>query len=99
MSRATTATKRATTTNAFKPFQPRNNDGFSWAVTPDSSMFTRIGYNAVTETLRVEFRNSEKVVEYRGFNAENWSKFFKADSFGVYARQNIFPNFEAFDVR
>jgi KTSC domain-containing protein len=78
---------------------PQPFDGFSWAATPKSTMFTRIGYNAVTETLRVVFRNSGKQFEYRNFSAIRWYNFFRAKSFGAHARKYIFSKDRGTELR
>jgi hypothetical protein len=86
--------RKADTATMPQPF-----DGFSWVATPNSSMFTRIGYNAVTEKLRVVYRNSGRQYEYPDFNAMRWFNFFKAKSFGKYARKYIFNEIKGYEVR
>lgn len=68
---------------------PQPFDGFSWLATPDSSMFVRVGYNAVTETLRAVFRNSGRMYEYRNFSGMHWFNFYRAKSLGAFFRKYI----------
>ncbi len=78
---------------------PQPFDGFSWVSTTGSSMFTRIAYNAVTETLRVVFRNSGKMWEYSEFSGIRWYNFYRAPSFGSHAKKFIFLKGYGYEVR
>lgn len=70
---------------------PQPFDGFSWMALPQSTMFTRVGYNAVTEVLRVVFKNSGRLYEFKNFNGMHWYNFMRSKSKGSFARKYIFP--------
>ena len=60
----------------------------------DSSCFSKVGYDASSETLVVMFRDSGKKYAYSNFPVEEWSKFISADSLGTYFNQYIKGNYD-----
>src|SRR5689334_12355505 len=85
------ALKTAPKVNPHVDTMPQPFDGVSSMALPDSTMFKRVGYNAVTEVLRVVFRNSGRQYEYRNFNAMHWYNFKRSKSKGKFANKYIFP--------
>lgn len=81
--------KRATDKAVVLPTVPEPT--FSWMLTPDSTMFFAIGFNAASDTLRVVFRKSGRQCQYDGFSAIRFFNFKRAKSRGRYWRQYILP--------
>ena len=59
-----------------------------WQSTPESSCFSRIGYNKELCVLGVEFR-STGLYFYYNFPSSEWSRFRKADSKGTWYNDHI----------
>jgi len=63
-----------------------------------SSLLSAIGYDAITQTLEIEFPRkgqpvgSGSVYAYYNFPAEEWAKFSTAESFGKWFLANIKNN-------
>lgn len=71
----------------FRPEDVRLTD------TPDSSCFSRIGYDSAHEALVVVFRDSGSKYCYYGFSSSDWKLFQSADSLGSYYNKNIKGNY------
>lgn len=61
--------------------------------TPDSSCFSRIGYDYSREALALEFRTTGKIYICYEFTAEDWDEFRNAESLGKYYNRNIKDDF------
>ena len=68
-----------------------------WVSTPDSSVFTKIGYNETEEILLVVFRDSGMTYEYEGFPKGEWDDFIAADSKGKWYNAEIKPYYDYSD--
>ena len=66
----------------------------------ESSLLTAIGYDAATQTLRIEFPRkghppgAGTVYEYYHVSAEQWAAFQAAESFGKHFLANIKGKFD-----
>ena len=68
-----------------------------WVSTPESSAFTKIGYNEGDEILLVVFRESGLTYEYEQFSTNEWDDFLAADSKGTWYNTKIKPFYDYSD--
>ena len=64
-------------------------DEMVWLKTPDSTVFSRIGYDDYNEILGVTFRKAGITYYYHDFPSYLWEEFLDADSLSDYYNDNI----------
>ena len=69
---------------------------FEWVEVPDSSTVQRFGYDAETQTLRVEFQNG--TYAYSGITEEIFNEMKAASSKGKFVAQNLKGIYQATKV-
>ena len=74
-----------------------NKNETIWVSTPESSVFTKIGYNETEEVILVVFRDSGMTYEYEGFSEGEWDDFTAADSKGKWYNAEIKPYYDYSD--
>ena len=73
--------------------QAQQENYFHMQLTFSSTCFSEIGYNPVSQTLRVCFRTTG-YYQYRNFSQEDYNKFCAADSLGTYFDKHIKGHYE-----
>lgn len=64
-------------------------DEMVWLKTPDSTVFSRIGYDDYNEILGVTFRKAGSTYYYQDFPSYLWEEFLDSDSLSDYYNDNI----------
>lgn len=70
------------------------SDRYTEQETPQSSCFSKVGYDSEKEELHVVFRTSGIEYIYYKFHEEDWNSFISAESLGTYFNNNIKGNFD-----